>query len=147
MTVTVEDAEALAVQAHAGQVDKAGNPYIEHVRAVALRLRFDGSHAVMAGLLHDIVEDTDITLNDLRRLGYPEDVVSAVDSVTQRPSEAYLDMVRRAAADPLGRLIKLADNAHNSDPARLAVLDPATAERLRVKYERARQILNSEEAK
>jgi (p)ppGpp synthase/HD superfamily hydrolase len=141
MSRTPADALALATAAHAGQVDKAGRPYLEHVVAVADRLTGHGDHAVMAGLLHDVVEDTAVTLDELRTLGYPEDVVSAVDAVSRRSDETYNDLVRRAAADPLGRLVKIADNAHNSDPARLAELDPATAERLRRKYAKARQIL------
>lgn len=138
---TIENADLLARTAHRGQVDKAGNPYIDHPRAVAEALREHGDHAVMAGLLHDVVEDTHITLDDLRELGYPDDVVAAVDSVTRRPNETYMDMVRRAAADPLGRLVKLADNAHNSSPERLAALEPEVAAGLAKRYARARATL------
>lgn len=137
----VEVAELLAVAAHDGQVDKAGRPYFEHVQAVAAALERYGDDAVMAGFLHDIVEDTDITLDYLRAAGFPGDVVNAVDSVTRRPGEPYEDMIRRAASHPLGRLVKLADNAHNSDLERLAALDPATAVRLQRRYRRARAIL------
>lgn len=143
---TVMDADALAERAHHNQFDKAGNPYINHPRAVAEALRPHGDHAVMAGLLHDVVEDTDITLDDLRDLGYPEEVVAAVDSVTRRLGEEYMDLIRRAAADPLGRLIKLADNAHNSDPARLALLDPEQAAWFEQKYAKARAVLLAGEA-
>lgn len=143
---TVTDADAVAVAAHADQYDKAGRPAIEHVRAVAAALRQQGEHAEMAGLLHDAVEDTPITAEELRRRQCPEPVVRAVESVTRRPGEPYLDMVTRAAADPLGRLVKLADNAHNSDETRLQQLDPPTAERLRRKYAAARQILTPDSA-
>lgn len=143
---TVADADALAEQAHRGQVDKAGRPYIEHLRAVARMLAEHGDHAVMAGLLHDVVEDTPVTLDDLRAAGYPPEVVDAVDSVTRRQGETYMDMIRRAAAHPLGRLVKLADNAHNSDETRLAVLEPAVAEFLRRRYAKARAVLLGEEA-
>lgn len=136
--------DALAARAHHGQVDKAGRPYIEHVRAVAAALTHHGEQAIIAGLLHDIVEDTDITLNDLRDLGYPPEIVNAVDAVTRRPGEHYMDMIRRAAADPLGRLVKLADNAHNASPDRLAQLDPEQAEWFRRKYARARAVLEPE---
>lgn len=141
MTRTVQDARELAYAAHRGQVDKAGAPYFEHVAEVARRLEAHGDEAMMAGYLHDIVEDTDITLGRLRTMGFPEAVVRAVDAVTRRDGEPYMDLIARAAADPLGRLVKLADNATNSDPERLALLDPATAERLWVKYARARQVL------
>lgn len=141
MTRLVQDADALAVAAHRGQVDKAGAPYIEHVREVARRLAVYGDEAMMAGLLHDIVEDTPVTLAQLRWMGFPETVVQAVDAVTQRRGEPYMDLIARAAADPLGRLVKLADNRTNSDEARLTLLDDKTAERLRQKYARAREVL------
>lgn len=141
MTRTVNDARELAYAAHRGQVDKAGAPYFEHVAEVARRLEEYGDHAVMAGCLHDIVEDTDVTLDQLRAMGFPDEVVRAVDAVTWRDGEDYMDLIARAAVDPLGRLVKLADNATNSDEARLALLDEKTAERLRRKYARAREVL------
>lgn len=141
---TVADADALAERAHRGQIDKAGRPYIEHPRTVAKLLAEHGDHAVMAGLLHDVVEDTAITLDDLRAAGYPPEVVNAVDSVTRRPGETYLDLIRRATADPLGRLVKLADNTTNSDPERLALLAPEQAASFRQKYTKARAVLLGE---
>ncbi|TDC84334.1 HD domain-containing protein [Micromonospora sp. KC606] len=143
MIRTVQDADTLAAVAHWGQVDKAGRPYINHPRAVAaiLAAQGHGDNAIMAGLLHDVVEDTPVTLDDLRAAGFPDEVVSAVDAVTRRQGETYSDLIRRAAAHPLGRLIKLADNETNSDPARLALLPDEVAERLRRKYERARRVL------
>ncbi|SNT64362.1 HD domain-containing protein [Asanoa hainanensis] len=138
---TVEETDAFAARCHEGQVDKAGRPYIDHPRTVAAALVGHGDEAVMAGLLHDVVEDCGVTLDELRAMGYPERVVSAGDSVSHRGGETYLDGIRRAAADPLGRLVKLADNATNGDEARLALLDEETADRLRRKYARAREIL------
>jgi (p)ppGpp synthase/HD superfamily hydrolase len=141
---TVDDARALAAAAHRGQVDKAGRPYIEHPAAVAAALEPHGELALMAGWLHDVVEDCGVTLGQLAGMGFPPAVVAAVDSVTHRQGETYLDGVRRAAADPIGRLVKLADNAHNSDEGRLGLLDEATAVRLRKKYARARKILEDQ---
>jgi (p)ppGpp synthase/HD superfamily hydrolase len=138
---TVEETDAFAARCHEGQVDKAGQPYIEHQRAVAAALVEHGDEAVMAGLLHDVVEDCGVTLDQLRAMGYPERVVAAVDSVSHRDGEAYLDAIRRAAADPLGRLVKLSDNATNGSEERLALLDEATADRLRTKYAKARAVL------
>jgi (p)ppGpp synthase/HD superfamily hydrolase len=143
VTRTVDHARELAIAAHQGQVDKAGKPYIEHPRTVAELLAPHGELAVMAGWLHDVVEDTPISLEQLRELGFPPEVVAAVDSVTWRDGESYEDLIRRAAADPVGRLVKLADNATNSDEARLALLDVKTADRLRRKYARAREILEA----
>lgn len=143
MTLTVEQARDLARRAHAGQVDKAGQPYHLHVEAVADMLTKYGPDAQIAGLLHDVIEDTELTADDLRSHGVEEYVVQAVLSVTRQPGESYMDMIRRAADHPLGRLVKLADNAHNSDRARLAALDSRTADSLRRRYERARRILNA----
>jgi len=103
-----------------------------------------GHSAILAGLLHDVVEDSDITLDQLRDLGYPEEVVRAVDSVTKREGETYMDMVRRAAADPIGRLVKIADNATNSDPERLALLSEDEQAWFTQKYAKARAVLLGE---
>ncbi len=138
---TIADADRLAERAHRGQTDKAGQPYIDHPRAVAEMLREHGSNAIMAGLLHDVVEDTDITLDDLCAEGYPYEVVRAVDAVTRRAGETYMQFVTRAARDPLGRLVKLADNKHNTD--RLGNLDPEVARGMERRYRRAREILLS----
>lgn len=138
----VEEARALARQAHQGQVDKAGRPYHEHVEAVADLLAEHGPDAQIAGLLHDVIEDTGLTADDLRAAGVSKHVVDAVLSVTRRKGETYMDMIRRAAAHPLGRLVKLADNAHNSSPERLAVLGDEEAAFLAKRYTRARKALS-----
>ncbi|RKS07826.1 HD domain-containing protein [Nocardiopsis sp. Huas11] len=143
MVMTLDEATRLARWAHEGQTDKAGRPYAEHVLAVRDRLAGHGEPAQMAGVLHDVLEDTPLTAEDLRARGCPEVVVTAVEAVTRRPGESYDDLVRRAAADPLGRLVKLADNAHNADEARLAALPADQAARLRAKYARAREILSA----
>lgn len=153
MNPTVADADALAAKAHEGQVDKAGKPYIDHPRTVARILTEQGhdQRTIMAGLLHDVVEDTDITLDQLRRLGYPEEVVRAVDSVTRREGpeypggkEPYMDLIRRAASDPIGKWIKLADNQTNSDPQRLALLSEDEQAWFTQKYAKARAVLLGE---
>jgi (p)ppGpp synthase/HD superfamily hydrolase len=138
---TIHDATELAKTAHAGQTDKAGHPYVEHVIRVRDALREHGEEAQIAGVLHDVVEDTSLTLGDLRARGATQRTVAAVDSVTRRPSETYMDMIRRAAADPLGRLVKLADNADNSREDRLDYLDPENAAFLRRRYAKARTAL------
>lgn len=143
---TVRAADVLAELAHRGQVDKAGVDYIHHPRAVARILREQGHSdpVIIAGLLHDVAEDTTITLDDLREFGFSEMVVQAVDSVTRRQGEKYMDLIRRAAADPIGRLVKLADNETNSDPARLALLTDSEREWFTQKYAKARAVLLGE---
>lgn len=150
---TIQDADALAEDAHRGQVDKAGQPYIDHPRTVAQivdSLGYDERY-VIAALLHDVVEDTHVTLDYLRTLGYSEEIVLAIDSVTRREGreypggkEPYMDLIRRAAANPIGRVVKLADNETNSDPERLARLDEDTREWLIKKYAKARRVLEGQ---
>lgn len=119
---TIAETMTLVARAHTGQRDHAGNDYIDHPLAVAALLSRHGYDAVLAGLLHDVVEDSDITLADLRAIGYSDPVISAVDSVTERPGEQYEDRVLRAANDPLGKHLKLADLTHNTWPARVAMM-------------------------
>ena len=132
-----------AADAHEGQQRRSGEAFIRHPWGAAMilaELRQD-EQTIAAALLHDVVEDCGVTLDQLRAMGYPERVVAAVDSVSHRDGETYLDAIRRAAADPLGRLVKLSDNATNSSEERLALLDEATADRLRTKYAKARAVL------
>jgi (p)ppGpp synthase/HD superfamily hydrolase len=137
---TLERAIALAANAHAGQVDKAGAPYILHVLRVMLRL--DTPEGRMAAALHDIVEDCGYSLDQLRAEGFCEAVVAAVDAVTRRESETYEEFVLRAKADPIGRRVKMADLADNSDLTRLASITERDRARLE-KYRRAMDALSS----
>jgi (p)ppGpp synthase/HD superfamily hydrolase len=139
--LSYEDVDALAAAAHAGQVDRVGVPYVAHVRAVAAALRPLGEELAMAGLLHDVLEDTSWTADGLLEGGVPAAVVATVQAVTKVPGLPYAEMVRRVAADPAAALVKIADNAHNSHPDRAAALAPAERERLAAKYAAARAVL------
>jgi (p)ppGpp synthase/HD superfamily hydrolase len=136
----VDDAVAIARRAHDGQLDKAGRPYIGHPLRVMAGVR--GEHAQMAAVLHDVVEDTAITAQDLLASGCPPPVVSAVVALSKVPGEPQADYLRRVAADPLALTVKRADIADNADPERLALLDPATRDRLTAKYAQARRLLD-----
>ena len=140
-TLTLAEVDALAEAAHAGQVDRLGVPYVEHVRAVADALLPLGEELAMAGLLHDVLEDTPWTADALLAAGVPAPVVAAVRAVTKVPGVPYDEMVRRVAADPVAALVKIADNAHNSRPDRAAALEPEARERLGAKYAAAREVL------
>lgn len=134
-------ADELAERAHAGQFDKAGEPYIKHPRAVASA--FDPitqPEEFVVALLHDVVEDTEVTLNDLHRM-FPSQIVAAVDAITIRPNEARAEYYQRVKKNQLATAVKLKDIAHNADPARLALLDEKTRSRLKAKYATARQAL------
>ncbi len=146
MTFTLNDAIALARQAHEGQTDKAGHPYIEHPLRVMVRARvpagLDAEHVRMAAVLHDVVEDTDLTSERLRAFGCPAPVVAAVTALTHADGEARHDYLARVTADPIAACVKRADVADNSDPDRLAQLPAATADRLRAKYAETLRLLD-----
>lgn len=135
-------AERLATSAHEGQFDKAGRPYIEHPRRVANRVwDVDGRPAaVCVAWLHDVVEDTDVTLDDLREAGFDDAIVAAVDALTRRDGEgdAYY---RRVAASELAMVVKRADIWDNTNADRLAALSAAQRHRLQAKYAHALEVL------
>ena len=114
---TLERAIAIAAQAHAGQTDKGGQPYILHPLRVLLRVQ--GAHARIAAVLHDVVEDTPVTLEALAAEGFAAEVLEAVEALTKRPGESRLEAAHRAAAHPIAREVKLADNAENADLSRI----------------------------
>ncbi|MBX6389973.1 MAG: HD domain-containing protein [Frankia sp.] len=145
----IDEAVALATRAHAGQVDKAGDDYIGHplrVAAAAARQAaaagVDPASAEMAGLLHDVVEDTPVTLAELAERGFPPAVVAAVDALTKREGEQVADYLARVAANPVAVVVKRADIADNADPARLARLPAEQADRLLVRYAGRRALLD-----
>lgn len=131
----------LASRAHAGQVDKAGNDYLAHPLRVAARVVEAGEEAVAVALLHDVIEDSDLDIEDLVAAGFPEQVTEAVERLTRRDGEPHADAVRRAAADPLAAVVKRADLADNADPARLALLPQQLRTRLSAKYTQAFALL------
>lgn len=134
-------APRLATEAHTGQVDKAGQPYINHPARVASRAARVGAEAEAVGWLHDVVEDTTVTLEELRTAGLPESVVTAVDALTRRDGEEPEQYYQRVAGDRLAHVVKHADMADNTNPTRLARLDDDTRNRLLAKYEHARTLL------
>lgn len=137
----LERADAIAVQAHAGQVDKAGMPYIAHPRRVSAAVT--GATEKIVALLHDVVEDgPGWTLERLRAEGFPEEVVAAVDALTHREGEDYFDAIRRAGANTVARAVKLADLADNSDRSRLTAIGERDETRL-AKYARATVLLTA----
>ena len=135
MKFTLDEAIQTARRAHEGQLDKAGRPYIAHPLRVMGRVRSE--HERMAAILHDVVEDTSVTLADLTAAGCPEEVLAAVAAISKQPGEDQATYLARVAANPIARTVKRADIADNMSPDRLAHLDPETREQLRAKYEAA----------
>lgn len=140
---TIEKAIALAAEAHAGQLDKAGQPYILHSLRVMLRVQ--SLPEQIAAILHDVVEDTPVTLDVLAQYGFSTEVIEAVDALTKRPDESRFDAAWRAAANPIARIVKLADNAENMDLSRLK--DPTPKDMARIEeYKKVREILLNTQA-
>jgi (p)ppGpp synthase/HD superfamily hydrolase len=116
---SLERAIAIAAEAHAGQVDKAGAPYVLHPLRMMLAVATPQERIV--AVLHDVCEDCPgWSFERLREEGFSPEIVAALDSVTKREGEAYPDFVRRAAANPIGRSVKLADLRDNCDLSRIA---------------------------
>ena len=126
---TLEDAILLAAEAHRGQTEKAGHPYILHPLRVMFRLESETDRIV--GVLHDVIEDTRYTLQDLRAMGYPEPLLQALDCLTRRETETYEEFITRLRINPVARRVKLADLEDNMDVRRLPALTEKDAERLK----------------
>jgi len=108
---TIEKALQIAAQAHEGQKDKEGLPYILH--PIRVMSRVEGEEAQIVAVLHDVVEDTQVTLDDLHRAGFTEAVLAAVQCVTHRKDEPYADYVVGCKKNPIARQVKLGDLADN----------------------------------
>lgn len=140
--ILIECARHLASTAHHGQVDKAGAPYLGHVRRVAERVESRGGSPIQvsAAWTHDIVEDTRTSLRLLEQLLGIE-VATLVEALTHRRSEPRLEYYQRILEVPAAVLVKVSDIEDNTEPKRLDRLDPTTRARLELKYETALRIL------
>lgn len=125
---------ALAVGVHGGVVGKDGTPYILH--PLRLMMKASGYAEQIVAVLHDAVEDTALTLQELTDKGFPYDIVSAVGAVTKKPGEDYEAFIERIAADPLAARVKLLDLYDNIDLTRLAQIGEMDLQRA-AKYHRA----------
>lgn len=129
----------IAYEAHHGQVDKAGVPYILH--PVHLAEQMETEAECIVALLHDVVEDTDITLIQLEK-EFPEEVVQAIKLLSHDESVDYMDYVSELKKNPIARKVKLADLIHNSDRSRLKNPTPKDEKRWK-KYGKAIELLLS----
>ena len=136
---TLERAVAIAAAAHAGQTEKNGAPYLLHPLRVMLAVSTPAER--IAAVLHDVVEDTTVTLDDLRAEGFSAEVLDAVALLTHDSGVPYFDYVRRAAEHPIARTVKMADLRDNLDPSRLAEFTSRDRERF-ARYRVALQILD-----
>lgn len=137
------DGYKLAASLHAGQVDKAGRPYIEHLSRVFLRVCDRGGDRAqqLAALFHDSIEDGKASTEQLLELGVPEEVVELVMVLTKQKGQSYASYIESVRCSGKAVLVKRCDLEDNSDPERLALLGAETASRLEKKYATAIAIL------
>lgn len=128
----------IAFQAHREQKDKSGREYVMHPIRVAERCK--DPRAKIVALLHDTIEDTEMTVDYLREQGFPDEIISGVLSVTKHEGETYDDFVCRTAENAIGREVKIADLEDNMDIRRLKIITEDDVARLQ-KYLRAWQYL------
>lgn len=140
-TEQTKKALKLCFEAHKEQLDKSGMPYVFHPFHVAEEM--DDEETTVVALLHDVIEDTDYTLDDLRNMGFSSKAIEAIEVMTHLPEVSYEDYLRNIKRNPIAKKVKLADIRHNSDLTRLDVMDEK-AEYWKKKYTFAYQILCEE---
>ena len=139
---TLEDAILLASVMHMGQVDKSGEPYILHPLTVMINVDLgigwlNKRDLQIVAVLHDVVEDTDVNLEELKLRGFKDDIVEAIDAITHRPNEPNKEYWTRVAKNDMAYMVKLQDIAHNTSKERCEKLDEKTNQRLMNKYAEA----------
>ena len=128
----------IAFEAHKEHLDKTGMPYIYHPFYLATQM--DTEETTTVALLHDVIEDSDLTLSDLRQYGFSETILRAVELLTHAEDVPYFDYVENLKSDPIARTVKRADLLHNSDITRYDHVDENIQSKLE-KYARALRIL------
>ncbi len=134
----LEKAMILAAKAHMGQLDKGGNPYILH--PVRVMLGCKSTNEKIVAMLHDTLEDSDLTSDDLLKEGFSKEIVEAVVCLTRKAGQDYMEHIQEVAKNPLARAVKLSDLADNMDLNRLPGLTPKDFQRLE-RYLRAKLVL------
>ncbi len=137
-TKMTKKALRLSFNAHKDQVDKSGMPYVYHPFHLAEQM--DSEETVTVALLHDVVEDTDYTMEDMIAMGFPKSVTDALALMTHDNAVPYMDYIAKIKANPIATAVKLADLRHNSDTSRLETIDETVLRRVQ-KYRDAIALL------
>lgn len=137
-TDLTKKAMQIAFNAHKEQLDKGGMPYIYH--PIHLAEQMDDEHTTCVALLHDVVEDTNMTFKKLSEFGFPIEVIEALKLLTHDDNVPYLDYIMEIKKNVIAKNVKLADLAHNSDLSRLSIVDDKARKRV-AKYCQAIDIL------
>lgn len=141
---TIEDAIILATEARRGQTDKIGQPYVSHPLRVMLSLGSPQDR--MVGVLHDVVEDTPLTPEDLAERDYPEEIVEAVDALSKRSGETYEEYIERVHANPIAVRVKIADLEDNLQLWRMAGLKEKALDKVKQKIKAYRSLKDAAES-
>lgn len=137
-TPLIKKALKIAFAAHKNQVDKSGIPYIFHPYEVAQQMTTE--YEICTALLHDVIEDTDVTAEDLRAAGFPENILEALLLLTHDETVPYEVYIQAIKINPLARAVKIADLTHNSNPDRLDIIDEKAKSRFQ-QYAKAKKYL------
>ncbi|MBE6674748.1 MAG: HD domain-containing protein [Ruminococcaceae bacterium] len=139
-TEMTKKALKLCFDAHKEQTDKSGMPYVFHPFHLAEQMQTE--ETTIVALLHDVVEDTDYTIDDLRKMGFSENVLSAIEFMTHDTCTPYMDYVAQIKTNPIAKAVKLADLKHNSDMSRLDIITQYDIDR-KEKYKKAIELLEN----
>lgn len=139
-TEMTKKAMKLCFDAHKDQVDKSGMPYVFHPLILAEKMTTE--EEITVALLHDVVEDTNYTIEDLQDMGFSDTVIEALKKMTHDPAIPYMDYVKGISTNPIATKVKLADLRHNSDLSRLDQADSEAIARVK-KYKSAIEFLES----
>ena len=126
-TEMTKRALSLCFEAHKEQKDKSGLPYVFHPFHLAEQM--EDEETTVVALLHDVIEDTEYTIEDLQKAGFSQSVISAIALMTHDPQVPYMEYVRAIKSNPTARAVKLADLRHNSDMTRLDIITQRDEER------------------
>lgn len=140
-TDAIKKAFKVCCEAHLGQVDKGGLPYFLH--PIHLAYQMTDEDTIVAALLHDVIEDTNYTIDDLYNIGFSDVVCDAVKLLTHNKNEAYMDYIYKIKSNHIARMVKLADLKHNIDLSRLEHATDIDVKRTN-KYLKAISILEEE---
>lgn len=137
-TKLTKQALKLCFNAHKDQIDKTGLPYVFHPFYLATQM--EDEYTTVIALLHDVIEDTSYTLLDLKNMGYPKDIIDALECLTHQKNIPYIDYIQKIKTNSYATIVKLADLKHNSDLNRLDIINDNDLQRYE-KYQQAIKIL------
>lgn len=133
-SLDIEVAISIALKAHKGQVDKGGNPYILHPLAVMNRV--ETIEEKIVAVLHDVVEDTEVTIDQLKETGFSEEILEAINLLTRAKEDSYEEFIDKTLKNRIARNVKIADIKENMNLSRIQ--DPSEQDYMRLeKYKRA----------